>query len=172
PLSEALPLLRDVGGALDYAHQQGIVHRDVKPSNVMLQPTSPLQPTDNTCRAILTDFGIAKIVSGATGLTGTGTMGTLDYIAPEQILNSSAVDAGADIYALGVISYQLLTGQLPFAGTNPAAIIFGHLQAPVPDPRQHVPTIPGRAVNAITRAMAKEPRKRFAAAGEFVAALS
>jgi serine/threonine-protein kinase len=169
-LSEAIRLSGDIASALDYAHEQGIVHRDVKPSNIMLQKISIKSKDDPAVRAVLMDFGIAKIVTGTSGLTRTGTMGTLDYIAPEQILSSATVDKSVDIYALGIITYLMLTGHLPFQG-NPGAIVFAHLQTPPPDPRKFVASIPERTVAALDRALEKDPKKRFATASEFVRAL-
>jgi tRNA A-37 threonylcarbamoyl transferase component Bud32 len=162
-LEEAIPLLHDIASALDYAHEQGLIHRDVKPSNIVLQPTK-----DGTKRAVLTDFGIARIASSQTELTHTGTVGTLDYIAPEQIVSAREVTPQADIYSLGVVAYQMLTARLPFHGENPAAVILGHLQKPAPDARQVVPTIPEPTAKALMRALAKTPADRFATAGALV----
>ncbi len=92
-------------------------------------------PAGPELRPVLTDFGIAKIRSRQTGLTKTGTVGTLDYMAPEQIVSSREVDGRADVYALGVMLYQMLTGALPFTGDNPGAVILAHLQQTPPDPR-------------------------------------
>lgn len=127
---EVLHIGCDIASALDHAHQQGIVHRDVKPSNVMMQPGTMSGGEQSAERAILTDFGIAKLVTGSTGLTKTGMMGTLDYIAPEQIRASNEVDGRADLYALGVMIYQMLTGKLPFEADNPGAVLIAHSSQP------------------------------------------
>jgi hypothetical protein len=168
-LDQARSILEDLATALDYAHAEGLVHRDVKPSNVMLQPVTSGAKGK---RAILTDFGIAKILNQDTAATKSGVMmGTLDYMAPEQIRTAAAVDGRADVYALGVMLYQMLTGALPFAGDNPGAVLMAHLQEPVPDPRELAPELPQDVAMATVRALAKDPADRFATAGELAAAL-
>jgi serine/threonine-protein kinase len=122
-------------------------------------------------RAILMDFGIAKILGGSTSITKTGLMGTLDYIAPEQIMSARAVDHHADIYSLGVVVYQMLTGELPFKADVPAQVLFAHLQRPAPDPREIVPALPDYTARAVLRALAKDPEERFPSAGAFAEAL-
>ncbi|HLY25279.1 MAG TPA: protein kinase [Aggregatilineales bacterium] len=170
-LSQALPVLTEIASALDYAHSQGIVHRDIKASNIMLEPITATSQTEKRYRAVLMDFGIAKIVGGGTRLTQHNVMGTLDYIAPEQIQAAADVDGRADVYSLGVLTYQMLTGELPFKSANPGALLLAHLQQPPPDPRSVVSDLPDRATKAILRALAKSPADRFPTAGEFVKAL-
>jgi tRNA A-37 threonylcarbamoyl transferase component Bud32 len=165
PLTEVLPLLRDTVSALEYAHARGLVHRDIKPSNVMLDTTN-LPP-----RAVLTDFGIAKIADAHTKITATGVLGTFDYIAPEQIQSSGEVDASADQYALGVMTYQMLTGKLPFERSNTGALLLAHLTAPPPDVRESVPEAPRHVAYAIQRAMAKKPQDRYPSVSEFFQAI-
>jgi len=166
-LSQALPLVQQIAAALDYAHSQGFIHRDIKPSNVLLDTSNSHQ------RAILTDFGIAKILNSKTAMTRTGSvMGTFDYIAPEQIQESSTLDGRADIYALGIMVYQMLTGELPFKHNNPGALLIAHLTQPPPDSCKLLPDLPERVCNAIQKAMAKKPEERFTTASEFVGALS
>jgi serine/threonine protein kinase len=155
----AVRLLTQVAGALDAAHAAGLVHRDVKPANVLV---------DAEGRAFLTDFGLAKI-AGASGLTRTGEwLGTLAYVAPEQI-RGGRVDARADIYALGCVLFHLLTGRPPFDRDSDAAILHGHLN-------DHVPALPARVRAAgaldrvLARALAKDPAERYASAGEFARA--
>jgi len=162
PLDKVARISQQVASALDYAHQHGFVHRDVKPSNVMLEDE----------RAVLTDFGIAKLRAGDTGATKTGMlMGTLNYIAPEQIRSSGEVDFHADIYSLGVMVYQMLTGELPFIGDNPGNIMMAHLQQSPPDPRDLLPDLPKEAAQAILQALEKEPENRQATASDLTNAL-
>ncbi len=139
---------------------QGFVHRDIKPSNVLLD--------SNGTRAVLTDFGIAKINDAHTVMTVTGyVLGTFDYIAPEQIQESAHVDGKADIYALGVMVYQMLTGEMPFKHSNPGALLIAHLNQPPPNACDILPDLPHHIAAAIQRAMAKKPDERFATATEF-----
>ncbi len=166
PLAEARRLVGEIGGALDYAHGQGIVHRDVKPSNVMLQQQ------DGDWRPVLTDFGIARIMGGGTRITRTGIVGTFDYMAPEQIRDAQDVDGRADIYSLGVMLFQMLTGRLPFEAGHPAALLIAHLNQPAPNPRDLRPDIPELVADATLRALEKDPARRFQTAGELAAALA
>ncbi len=165
-LAEALPILKGIASALDYAHREGIVHRDVKPSNILLEGGR------DEAFPKLTDFGIAKITGNATRVTETGNViGTFDYIAPEQIQDSPNLDGRADIYAFGIVAYQLLTGQLPFQHNNIGALLIAHLNQPAPDPRAIVPGLSNGIADAIQRAMEKNPDHRYATAGEFIHAL-
>lgn len=164
-LPNTISMLRGVANALDYAHQHGLVHRDIKPSNVMLDASTI------PARVVLTDFGIAKITDAHTRITNTGMLGTFDYIAPEQIQASSEVDSRADIYALGVMAYQMLTGALPFERPNTGALLLAHLNAPAPDARELIHDLPRSAAHSILKAMAKEPKDRYATAGEFITTL-
>lgn len=165
PFWEALSLIKAIADALDYAHQQGIVHRDIKPSNILLDSQG------DTIRPILTDFGIAKVLESQTFITASGFLGTLSYIAPEQIHASEDIDGRADIYSLAVMVYEMLTGKLPFSQHNSAAVLIAHLQQPAPDPRALRPDLPRGSALAILRALAKRPEERFASAGDFVSHL-
>lgn len=169
PLEQVGAILAEIASALDYAHAQGIVHRDIKPSNVMMEP---IRGTDGVHRAVLMDFGIAKIGGGATRLTASGMIGTLDYIAPEQIQGASDVDHRADIYALGVMTYQMLTGELPFKKNNPGALLMAHLMEPPPDACGLNTTLKHAVCAALQKAMAKKPADRYESAGAFVQALT
>jgi len=154
-------LLRDVAGALDYAHERGIVHRDVKPANVLL---------DEAGRAYLADFGVARMLEGSSVVTTTGMIqGTPSYMAPEQAMGEK-VDRLADVYALGVVAFECLTGRVPYTGTTPVAILMKHVQEPVPEPTPAEVTAPLSAV--LRRCLAKAPRDRWPSAGAFVAALA
>jgi serine/threonine-protein kinase len=157
---EAAALLRDVAGALDYAHRQGIVHRDVKPANVLL---------DEAGRAYLADFGIAKMLEGSSIATATGMIqGTPAYMAPEQAMGEK-VERPADVYALGVMAFECLTGRVPYTGTTPLAILMKHAHEPVPEPAAAEVAPPITAV--LRRCLAKTPSERWPSAGAFAAAL-
>lgn len=172
PLAQVRPIVRDLASALDYAHAQGLVHRDVKPSNVMLQSLSVKTSQGPQWRAILTDFGIAKMRASDTVATRSGVMmGTLDYMAPEQIEGAGEVDGRADIYALGVMLYQMLTGERLFRGDNPGAVMLAHLQQAAPDPRALLPELPDSVATAILRALAKDRDGRYPTAGELARTL-
>jgi predicted Ser/Thr protein kinase len=165
-IDTARRLIRDCAAALDYAHQHGYVHRDIKPSNILLR----MGADDTPLGAILSDFGVAKMEDAPSDLTNTGAIGTIDYMAPEQIMIAKAVDKRADIYALGIVLYEMITGERPFRGHS-GQVLFGHLHQPPPDPRKIVDTIPSPVACAIMQAMAKEPDDRYGSAGAFAGAL-
>lgn len=158
----ATTIMAQVCEALDMAHALGYVHRDIKPSNIMLRENGA---------AVLMDFGVTKVGDTSVGLTGTGMVGTITYMAPEQIKAAKDVDHHADIYALGVMLYEMLTGQQPFTG-GPAQVLFAHIQQPAPDPRKVDDTMPDAIADAILKALEKEPEDRFQSAGAFAAALN
>jgi serine/threonine protein kinase len=161
PESEILAILGGVAEALDYAHSQGVVHRDIKPQNVLLDPAHQ--------HVYLADFGIAKMVEGSPGLTRTGMItGTPQYMAPEQA-TGKAVDHRADIYALGIVAYEMLTGHTPFTADTPIAILMKHVSEPIPLPDPNL--IPELQMLALLKSLAKEPDERWASAGAFIAAL-
>jgi len=161
-LDQVYKIMRGACEALSYAHARGMIHRDVKPANLML---------DADDRVILTDFGIAKIVTGIQFTASGGMVGTPAYMAPEQGLGEQG-DERSDIYSLGVILFQLLVGKLPYDAEAPLAVILKHLNEPIPDIAKIAPDTPEAFQNLIYKAMAKEPADRFQTADEFLAAIN
>jgi Protein kinase domain len=156
----AVALIAQVGAGLDAIHAAGLVHRDVKPANVLLsgEPGSE--------HAYITDFGVARNVATQSGLTQTGRfVGTLDYVAPEQI-SGEAVDARVDVYALGCLLYKLLTGEVPFPREGEAARLYAHLHDPPPAPSLYVPSLSTALDDIVIRAMSKAPEDRYPSAGD------
>ena len=159
----AVSLVAAVAEALDHAHRRGVVHRDVKPSNILLRGEDWADP-------VLTDFGIPRVVEATVSTAGGGILGTPTYMAPEQGQGQPG-DARSDIYALGVVLYELLVGQPPFAAESPYAVILRQIHTPPPAPRARRPDLP-RAVEAVVlRALAKDPATRYATAADFAEAL-
>jgi serine/threonine-protein kinase len=155
-----------VADALDCAHQQGLLHRDVKPSNILLA-----QSNTKFSRALLADFGIARMVKDTAGLTATDmTVGTVAYAAPEQLMGQ-ALDGGADQYALAATAFHLLTGQQLFQHDNPAVVISNHLTASPPSIGDRIPELSGLGF-AFDRALAKAPADRFDSCSEFAEAMA
>lgn len=161
-LKQALPIVQGIAGALDYAHEAGLIHRDVKPSNIMLQPEG-----EGKFRAVLTDFGVAKLTKGDQTLTNSGLVGTIDYMAPEQVVSQKSIDGRADVYSLGVVTFEMLTGRKPYNADSAGAVLLSHLQDPVPDPRTLVPEMDSSTAYAIMIALSKNANARYATAGEF-----
>jgi len=163
PLSpaEAARILRQVAEALQYAHSKNVIHRDMTSNNVMF---------DAVDDAYVTDFGLAKIVAGSAHLTGHSVVGTPAYISPEQAMGEQPTPR-TDIYALGVVLYEMLIGDVPFHGDTPMAIIFQHVSAPLPDPRETRPDLPDEVIQVVLRAMAKDPNDRYVSALDMADAL-
>ncbi len=168
PLDEAITLLREVADALAYAHRQGIVHRDIKPENILLEEG----------HAVLADFGVARAIDearsgmGQARVTGTGmSVGTPTYMAPEQASGERHIDARADLYALAIVGYEMLAGQLPFSAPSAQAMLAAHLTTPPPPVSKVRPDVPANVSNAIAKALAKTPDQRFRTAEEFRDAL-
>ncbi|GBD18962.1 Serine/threonine-protein kinase PrkC [bacterium HR27] len=160
-LDEAMHIVRQVAAALDYAHQHGLVHRDIKPQNILVDERGFVK---------VTDFGIAKGLTDVS-LTEAGFgMGTVHYVSPEQARGEPATPA-SDIYALGVVLYEMLTGRLPFDADNPIGLAMQHVHEAPPPPRQFNPNIPPAVEAIILRALAKDPRQRFPTAGALAQAL-
>jgi Protein kinase domain len=167
PPGEVVAIVTAVGAALDYAHHRGLLHRDVKPGNIMISRPDDGSPP----RILLSDFGIARPVDDNTGLTVTNaTVGTVDYCAPEQLLGSP-LDGRADQYALAATAYYLLTGAKLFSNASPVAVISAHLTAPPPLPGRLRPEL-ASADSVFARALAKNPAERFDRCGDFAAALA
>jgi serine/threonine-protein kinase len=164
PWQEAARKLLPVAQALQYAHSQGIIHRDIKPANILITQTGDF---------MLSDFGIAKTVSTeeSTHLTSTGaSVGTPAYMAPEQGMGQP-VDQRADIYALGVVFYEMITGRIPFQADTPMAVMLKHVTEPLPPPHKFVPDLPEVVEGVLCKALAKQPIDRFQEMGEFVQAV-
>jgi hypothetical protein len=163
PFQQAAALLAPIARALEFAHAQKIIHRDVKPANILMsQSGAPL----------LSDFGIAKIIagSGSTQLTAAGVgIGTPDYMAPEQWLG--VADPGTDIYSLGVVFYEMVTGHRPYTADTPAAVMLKHMRDPLPRPTTFVHNLPTTVEQVLFKALAKEPENRYQSMSAFAAAL-
>ena len=161
PLNELTRVLLPIAQALDTAHNQGIIHRDIKPSNILF---------DQRDAPFLADFGIAKTGEPGSSLTGTGVIGTPDYMSPEQA-RGEVLDRRSDIYSLGVVAFQALTGQHLFTATTPMGVIFKHISEQPRSPRETRPELPLEVDNVIRRALAKDPTQRYQTATEFANAL-
>jgi eukaryotic-like serine/threonine-protein kinase len=162
PVDRALELACQVARALAFAHELGIVHRDVKPHNVLV---------DTGGTAKVTDFGIARALDSDEALTATGTvLGTGQYLSPEQA-NGERGDERSDQYSLGVLTFELLTGQVPYAGDNLMAVAMRHVRDPVPSAKELRPDVPANVDAVVARAMAKRPQDRYGSMAELGAAL-
>ncbi|ABW67171.1 CHASE2 domain-containing serine/threonine-protein kinase [Desulfosudis oleivorans] len=160
PMRRLIGYIADIAEGLDYAHRQGIVHRDIKPANVMLLKNGKVK---------ITDFGIARITASSQTKTGI-VKGTPYYMSPEQI-SGKKVDGRSDIFSLGVMTFQLLTGTVPFKGSSPAALMHKILNSPHPDPRTINPRIPKPLTAILNKALEKDPAKRYQTAGQMAAHL-
>jgi serine/threonine-protein kinase len=159
---DAVPIMRDVAAALGYAHKQGVVHRDVKTENILLDTV--------TGRAMVTDFGIARVAAAAP-LTATGqVLGTVYYLSPEQVADEN-VDARSDIYALGVVGFAMLSGRFPFDGALASAVLISHVVKPAPRLQSVAPHVPASLAAIIDRCLAKKADDRFQTCADLDAAL-
>lgn len=157
--ADVLNVIRDIALALDYAHEQGVIHRDVKPGNIIL---------DKTGRAYLSDFGLAL-------LSDIGTQGEILgsplYIAPEQAISSANVVPQSDLYSLGVVLFEMLTGELPFVAPDPMDVAMRHVSDPPPRPEEYNPAIPTAVAEVVLRCLEKEPAKRYQTGAALIKAL-
>ncbi|MHB0963690.1 MAG: serine/threonine-protein kinase, partial [Gemmatimonadaceae bacterium] len=165
PIAMVRRVLREVADALHFAHGHGVVHRDIKPDNILIETA--------TGKAVVTDFGIARAAQGEVRLTATGiAVGTPAYMSPEQAMGEREVDGRADIYSLGIVGYQMLAGELPFSAANTPSMLMKHLSEP-PRPLLDLrPDLPANLAAAIERALCKSPADRWPDAASFCDALS
>jgi serine/threonine protein kinase len=165
PLDEALHITREIAAAIDHAHANGIIHRDIKPQNVVFDDS----------RALICDFGVARALATAGGerLSSSGVIvGTPEYMSPEQATGILDIGQAADIYALGCLVYTILAGEPPFSGPTTQAVLARHVKAPVPTLNIVRHDVPQAVQRAVERALAKNPQDRPATAGEMVREMS
>lgn len=157
PVALAAHIFGEVGRGLHHAHVHGVLHRDVKPANIMLEQTG---------KVLLLDFGIAKALSGDGGTTTTSGLiiGSVEYMSPEQAAGSKDLDARTDVYALGTVGYEMLTGQLPFLGDGVRQLLAKQAAEAAPDVRQARPDVPLSLASAIGGCLVRDPRARWATA--------
>ena len=162
PIEEAARIITQISPGLFTAHTQGIIHRDLKPGNILF---------DQYDNAYLSDFGIARFAEGDSTLTGSRILGTPAYMSPEQIQGDKSLDHRSDIYAMGVLFYQMLVGDTPFQATTPAKVMMMHIMEPVPNILSSLPTVPNSVKIWLERVLAKDPDDRFSDANEMSIAL-
>ncbi len=160
PRQQVVRIIRDIAAALDFAHASGVIHRDVKPSNIMITADG---------QAILTDFGLA--LSASEGTIGN-TFGSAHYMSPEQALSSAAVVPQSDLYSLGVVTYQLLTGRVPFDDPSPMSVALKHINEAPPSPRRYNPALTSEVERVLLRALEKKPQDRFPTGEAMASALT
>ena len=161
-LPEARRIISQIGEALSYAHARGMIHRDIKPSNILI---------DESGNCLLTDFGLARMTEAEEKITTSGQiMGTPAYMSPEQG-TGSATDQRSDIYSLGIIFYEMLTGRVPYTAETPIAVVFKHVQDPLPSARRFNPSLPEELELVLLKSLAKNPEERYQTAAAFVQAV-
>ena len=160
-LQQITPIVEAVGAALAYAHQQSVIHRDVKPSNILIS-------TDG--KIYLTDFGLARMTQTSASLTSDQLVGTPQYISPEQAMSKPDLDARSDIYSFGVVVYEMVVGRVPFDADTPFSVVHDHIYTPLPLPRQVNPDVPEAVEAVLLKALAKNPDDRYADVSSFVKA--
>jgi serine/threonine protein kinase len=163
PPADIVALFQRLGEALDEAHRRGIIHRDIKPANVMF---------DGHDQAYLSDFGIAKLMQASSSFTGAAVLGTPAYMSPEQVQGSRGVDGRSDVYALGVMVYEALSGRRPFDAHTSTELMLKQVSEPVPRLDAALLGLPPECNALLEKALAKEPAQRFATAGELAAAVA
>lgn len=162
PLDKTMTILRPIAQALDYAHGQGVIHRDVKPANILF---------DGANEVYLTDFGIAQLMEATTaGGNNSGIFGTAHYLSPEQA-QDRPLNGRSDQYGLAVMAYEMLSGKRPFTATTPVNLALQHINAPIPDINQQNPSLPAYINPVLQKGMAKEPQARYDTCSAFVQAL-
>ncbi len=161
-LEKSIRIITQLSAGLEAAHQKGIIHRDLKPGNILF---------DQYGDAYLSDFGIARLTEGEGTLTGSRILGTPAYMSPEQIQGDKNIDSRSDLYAMGIIFYQMLAGNTPFQATTPAKVMMMHILEPVPNLLATLPTIPRGIESWLTKTLAKDPADRFANSTEMAQAL-
>src|SRR6266568_4285951 len=168
-LSQArtIAILSQVASALDSAHAEGLIHRDVKPGNILITPGSKPGSAD---RVFLSDFGLTKRATSDSGITATGQfVGSLDYAAPEQF-EGKTLDGRADQYSLACVLYECLTGEVPYQRDNEAALVYAHLLSEPPKPNAGNPEVPAAIDRVVAKGMAKKPEDRYASCTDLVTA--
>jgi len=162
PMEEIASLFDHVGSAVDYAHSLGVIHRDIKPGNILF---------DSRGEPSLSDFGIAKIAEATASFTGTGMIGTPAYMSPEQAQGEKTLDGRCDVYSLGVVLFQALTGELPFKADTPMGVAIAHISQPVPSLLERKPDLPPGFESVIRKALEKDPAKRYQTASDLTLAI-
>jgi serine/threonine-protein kinase len=163
PVAEAAEILKRIGSALDEAHLKGIIHRDLKPGNILF---------DDRGDAFVGDFGIVKMSEATIQYTGNAIIGTPGYMSPEQARGDEEIDGRSDIYSLGAIAYEMLTGKLPYHSDTPMGLVMKHILEPVPNVLADKPDLPANTATVISTAMAKEPNMRYQTCVAIASALS
>ena len=163
PLDEVGYIIERIGSALAEAHEKNILHRDIKPANILFNGRN---------EPFLSDFGTAKNLQAAKGITGTGVMiGTVEYMSPEQIQGSQELDGRTDIYALGIVLFFMLTGELPFKGKSIVSIVMAHLNNPIPSVQAAIPSLEHPWDDILNKALAKKPEERYQKVDDLVQAV-